>query len=431
MFNFICVDGRYTVFVDGAMYEGVPENSDELLQAIKDENREKVIKYIDPEYYSKIRRDQQLLKLLDIEWILSPSINLGEVIDNPFHKGESDNFIYYYKIPYPMPELLVDKLLSFLNDDDDDFLVGEFSENVAPYLNFWSWAALNPDSSSRHQLFNFLEMSGIQLTLDGMLVCYRNVDVKQQGDLELTQYVSNQYTRIKSMKKAPSNYFVYRDMDRDLQCKTYYPDHVTGIYGNLQGLYENINMFDSVFTDNYSKSFKILINTPVSMDRNLCDSNPNSDCSHGLHVGGPSFITRSYFGNNAIAVLVNPMNVVSVPAYNNWKMRVCEYLPISIVEYDEDNKIRPIGSSIIDFDYSKYSIEELCKETDYPADSVTNHTKIASLITQNTDAYIDMMNALQEKIKDRITYIWENEEEEDQFGQEEWVFDYTFNDEEE
>jgi hypothetical protein len=89
---------------------------------------------------------------------------------------------------------------------------------------------------------------------------------------------------------------------------------------------------ETTFTDAHTKTFKIKINELVTMDRALCDADPNQDCSKGLHVASYSYM-RSSFGNTTIAVLVNPADVVAVPYdYNFAKMRVCEYKVLNEID---------------------------------------------------------------------------------------------------
>lgn len=396
MFNFICVDGRYTVFVGDTVYDNIPEDPEALLEAITSMDEEGVIRQLKPEYFKELRR-LELIKILDKK--------------EGFQFDTLNNQMYYGNIPYAIPSLLLDKILDLVENDT-------FEQDVLGYLNFWSWCALNPNPNSRHQLFDFLEKVGIQITQDGMLICYRNVDVKQTGDLELTEYVSQRYAQIRKNKKSPSNYLVYRDEDGDLQCKTSIPPNTLNIYGNLEGLYSNIDRFESVFTDNYTKKYKIKLNEPVTMDRSLCDSDPDSDCSYGLHVGGFSFLQRGYFGNKPLMVLVNPMNVVSVPTYNTWKMRVCEYLPLAVVEYDEEGNILSLEGEVLDFDYAKYSLEQLYSMKDYPEDTKLPES-IINISTNNLDLYLDMMDSLKDQIKDRLTPVYEDDEEEEVLGEDE------------
>lgn len=386
MFNFIKVGDKYTVFVGDKIYEGTPEDQNAFVKDLLDEDEDLVVKHLSPERYFESVRNK----------ILS-------YIDQSDEFTLEGGYLFYKNIPYALPDLLVDKIVKAY--DEHEFW-SSFIEDITPYTNFWGWCALNPNVHSRKQLFNFLDRAGIQITKDGMLVCYRNVNVQQEGDLELTEFVSQQYTRIKKWKKSPKDYIILRDSSGNLQCTTIVTNKDT-VYGNLQGLYDNIDRFESVFTDNYTGKFRIELNKPVVMDREKCDPDPDSDCSHGLHVGGASFLSSGNFGNKPIAVLVNPMNVVAVPTYNQWKMRVCEYMPFAIVEYDESGSIKPIDTEVIEFDYSKYSIDELYSAIDYPHDP--DHTDGISVIAGNKNVYLNFVDNMREMIDKRVTYLFKQQ----------------------
>ena len=51
----------------------------------------------------------------------------------------------------------------------------------------------------------------------------------------------------------------------------------------------------------------------------------------------------NYFGETGLACLVNPLDVVSVPwrSAEYGKLRCCAYLPIGVVQYNEDGHVIP------------------------------------------------------------------------------------------
>lgn len=382
MFNFIKIAKEYIVFLTtGKKLTGTPADEQAFLDAIQNENEEKITALLDPEYAKKKALEEKYTYLLE---------------QYPEFKVENGK-LYYDKIPYAIPELLADTILNVFDEGAD----------IDPYLKFWSWCALNPNVDSRKQLFNFIRKSGLQITYDGLLVCYRNVKNKQEGDLELTKFVSYSYSRVKRNKKSPKNYFVYRDEDGDLQCKTKEPCYGCEVYGNLQGLYENIEKFQTVFTDNHTGKFQIEIGKPVVMNRAECDPDPKSSCSRGLHLGGASFLKRGNFGSTPIMCLVNPMNAVAVPSYDNWKMRVCEYLPVAVVEYDDNGNIQPFEDVVIDLDYPKYSVEQLFKKADYAHDP--EEFDILELAADEF-VYETLVDTLKDEIANRVINCYDEEE---------------------
>lgn len=152
---------------------------------------------------------------------------------------------------------------------------------LTAYKNFWTLMSLNPNPECRRDLFQFLQIYGMTISKSGFFVGYRNVDKTDK---------------------------------------------------------------EGVYTDHHSHTFKIKIGDMVVMDRKKCDSNNNITCSCGLHVAGKGWLKRNYFGNVGMAVLVNPADVVAVPQVedNYGKLRTCAYLPMALINYDEQDDVIPL-----------------------------------------------------------------------------------------
>lgn len=154
------------------------------------------------------------------------------------------------------------------------------TEKIEAYKNFWTLASINPDERCRRNLFWFLEKYGMRIAKCGFFVGYRNA----QSTAE-----------------------------------------------------------DGVYTDYYTQTFRIRIGEMVTMPRDKCDTNQDVVCGRGLHVAGMKWLERNYFGDKGMAVLVNPADVVAVPTGDSYgKLRTCAYLPIRLVEYDNDGHIIPL-----------------------------------------------------------------------------------------
>lgn len=266
------------------------------------------------------------------------------------------NSVYMSGINISMPKTLVEKFLT--TDISSESLV-----------NFWRLCALNPDPRARQDLFDFLQGGKFTLTPNGYFVAYRNVALKQQGgDKELHDFVNSQYLKVKAMKKAPKNYSVVR-VDTELKriANSTFESMVANgeatedmRIGVLDSLYHGPSTGDeTVYTDNHTRKFTIKIGELVTMDRTKCDADPKRDCSYGLHVGNKSFLSGGSFGDAGLAVLVNPSKVIAVPEYNQNKMRVCEYLPIGVVEYDDSNSLIELETAELDFEYAEQTQTEL------------------------------------------------------------------------
>jgi hypothetical protein len=135
------------------------------------------------------------------------------------------------------------------------------------------------------------------------------------------------------------------------------------VLGNLQEMFEEQNnglVEAPEFTDFFSGTTNVRLGGTVSMPRNECDNNPNHACSRGLHIGTPQYV-QNYGGSDAayIACLVNPMNVVAVPAdYSYMKMRVCEYYAYGMLDLTDGQEIR---TPYFEIDYKTWEERELEK----------------------------------------------------------------------
>ena len=148
------------------------------------------------------------------------------------------------------------------------------------YRNFWTLMSLNPNEECRKNLFWFLTKYDMTIAKCGFFVGYRNVDT-------------------------------------------------TGKEG--------------VYTDHHSHTFRIKIGEMVTMPREKCDCDSRVSCSQGLHIGGKGWLKQNYYGNTGLACLINPADVVAVPHIDDYgKLRTCAYLPIEVINYDENEDVIPL-----------------------------------------------------------------------------------------
>jgi hypothetical protein len=125
----------------------------------------------------------------------------------------------------------------------------------------------------------------------------------------------------------------------------------------------------STYTDKYTQTMRIRLGEAVKMDRKDCNGDPKIECSYGLHVGATKYVERfvtCYSSDNkspVLVCLVNPMNVIAVPEYDNSKMRVSEYFPFAkgTVDYENNNKISIIENKYFSSDYVSIEADELDK----------------------------------------------------------------------
>lgn len=86
------------------------------------------------------------------------------------------------------------------------------------------------------------------------------------------------------------------------------------------------------FKDWHTGNFDNSVGRVLKMPRNEVCEDSSQGCSNGFHIG--NYEGAQGFRNDGVLTLnkVNPANVVSVPDHEIWKMRVCEYEVIGLVD---------------------------------------------------------------------------------------------------
>lgn len=86
------------------------------------------------------------------------------------------------------------------------------------------------------------------------------------------------------------------------------------------------------YMDCHTRTMDNMIGNEVRMNREDCDSDPNADCSRGLHVCQHEYMANG--GQLHTVVEINPRDVVAVPArYDARKMRVCRMRVLCSLDY--------------------------------------------------------------------------------------------------
>lgn len=339
------------------------------------------------------------------------------IIKGVLEKDSEDK--YYLKgIDVPMPELLADTFVDYL---ENDFPITALS-------NFWKLLVTNPDIRVREDLFKFLQTYNFAITDNGYFIAYKAVEVASGAEVDIAAFVSNQYLKVKKWKKNPAHFEVvmltteteeeienpdyeyYGDSDDDnddfgmMEVDNGEPQYITEtkrtvelklvdvnrglnkhlgdlakgidantkfeIVGNLADLFKNIDQLvdnRTVYQSKHSgKNGKIkqVLGEPVKQERSTTDADPKVECSSGLHVGSTRYVQT--FGSSSndkiLLVLVNPAHVVAVPEYDNSKMRTCEYFPYAELERNPDGTFEVVDSSYFEDDYMRYELADLEKE---------------------------------------------------------------------
>lgn len=269
----------------------------------------------------------------------------------------------------PIPQTLID-------------VIKDYHENnfpLQPIINFWKLLMINPDVRIRESLFKFITTHNFVLTDKGYMIVYKAVYLKENKsnrDTTYEDYISQQYLHVKNNWKCnPNKYIVYKNLNDSSFAITKYDtakswnekEKNIEILGKLGDIYSAIIISNNEednpiqYTDMHSRTMTIELGIPVKMERKECDGDPAIECSYGLHCGSTRY-TATYANSNSkiLVCLVNPMNVVAVPNYDNSKMRVSEYFPFALANYDYNTKkIDIIETSYFEDDYSNIEVKEL------------------------------------------------------------------------
>ena len=343
-FKLICIDDSYTGILNGNIFVSDSLTKEQLVRLTSgDVTAEEIIEIFNPKLSEIRESNREVQDLVDV------------LLDSGLFEEKNGS---YYRVgnPISVPKMLLEKYKKILEEYD-------MSPELDALDNFWLKCSLNPSVDARENLFWFLDKWGFTITPKGYIVSYRNVNVKQEGNKELHDFIATNYTKIKGQKKAPKNYFIYHCEFTGYQLLKEKVSVSNWKYvGNLQDLYNNLaDLSETVYTDQYSGKFNIKLGEPVKMPREQCDLSEAS-CSKGLHQGAVGWLKQNYFGSVGLVCLVNPMNVISIPKIDNYgKMRCCEYLPYGLIEWDENGDVIPVATDVFEDDYDVYTLEELNK----------------------------------------------------------------------
>jgi hypothetical protein len=328
----------------------------------------KLLDIVSPELKQSKENLKELSKEIKSVKEQMDKISLSKTLSKLFKKTDEGSIVYKgFKGAenVSMPEELLSHMIELDNK----------GESVMPYVKFWELALANPDKNAREGLFKFVKKQRLIITDNGYIVCYRRAEIHKGEFDDKIEFVLKEITRLRKQKGNLKKYsfwvtdnstFVTLDhrtkkYQNAILAKAVFKDVELETYYDLAQRYENGNDCQMVLTDNYTKKMRFGLGSVVSIDRNECDSNPDRDCSKGLHIGSRSYVSNgTYFGKASLLCLVNPSKVISVPYSDAHKMRVCEYKIISLFkDFKEIEEFEDSNVKVIDHEYINHEVEEI------------------------------------------------------------------------
>lgn len=98
---------------------------------------------------------------------------------------------------------------------------------------------------------------------------------------------------------------------------------------------------DDYYDVHTGKTHMYAVGSEITMPRHNVDDDPESTCSHGLHVCSYEYL-KSFGGDRTVLCKVDPADIVSVPIdYENTKVRVCR-----LVVTDELHDVKPMDTGV-------------------------------------------------------------------------------------
>ena len=339
------IDKTVTVITSDGQIITNSNCSDELFKEVyayvQAGNVEKVKKLLVPELCAEEKKFIVKKHVVEnIHTMAQHQAHLFEVRNNALYRDGIN-----LSIPEELALAYVEAYQDWLNDDTADESTTDFQDSEAFQAldRFWMWCSLNPNAESREDLFRFLQHHNMQITSQGMFLAYRRVVSRNSANKNLVNFVSNSYIKVKAKwKKNPADYVVYDKhgeytlINRNSEDDTLDSDDFVG---GLQSLYLELpNLTQDQFTDAHTKTMDYRIGMEARIERHQGNQSNQVSCSKGLHVASKAY-DYSGFGDTAIIVAVNPMDVLAVPRGEDGKLRTCAFTPVAVLEVDEENNI--------------------------------------------------------------------------------------------
>lgn len=199
----------------------------------------------------------------------------------------------------PLHNTLTDLIVRLMEEDEDFYAFVLFLENLMQ----------NPNQESVKMAFDWIQRAGdgMSITEDGYVVGFKGTESDGEGGFRSTS----------------AGHAIVNGVD-------------------------------------YHGKIPYAVGDEVTMPRSEVTFDPSTSCSSGLHVGTRSYAKQYVRGDGCLMeVLINPRDIVSVPAYEHDKMRVCRFYVNGTVEDDTTYRaLHRTSVHVADTENSPYDEDE-------------------------------------------------------------------------
>ena len=406
------IDGTITVILNNneviTRTNCSEELFNELMKLVHSEDEAKIKQLLVPELCAEEKKF--VAKKHAIETIEEMVVKLPHIFE------KRGNALYRTGINLSIPEGLALEFVitydKFLTSGFDGILEFEETSPFQALDNFWMWCALNPNPESREDLFRFLTLHEMKITNQGMFLAYRRVVSTSDNNRskDLISFISNKYIQVKSKwKKNPSHYEVH-ELNNVFELRSAKDDSDTEItyIGDLQELYLDLpNMMEKQFTDAHTHSMDYRIGMEARIPRYEGNQSNQVTCSKGLHVASKEY-NYTGFGDTAIMVAVNPMDVLAVPRGEDGKLRTCAFTPVAVLELNEENQILEEDIDVSDLLFTHYD-EQVDNLRDMVESNTAYELHVNHILGVNSaselHSILNNLEYMQDIINNRTTHI--------------------------
>lgn len=406
------IDGTITVILNNGEVitrtNCSEELFNELMGLVRSEDEAKIKQLLVPELCAEEKKF--IAKKHAVETIHEMVEKLPEIFE------VRGNALYRKGINLSIPEQLA---LEFVTTYDK-YLTSNVNhplgfENTSPFQaldNFWMWCALNPNPQSREDLFRFLTRHEMKITNQGMFLAYRRVVSTNSSNRskDLISFISNKYIQVKTKWKKNTAAYEVHELNNHFELRhvEINSDTEDTFIGNLQELYLDLpNMTEQQFTDAHTHTMDYRIGMEARIPRHEGNQSNQVTCSRGLHVASKAY-NYAGFGDTAVMVAVNPMDVLAVPNGEDGKLRTCAFTPVAVLELDEENQILEEDIDVSDLLFTHYD-EQVDNLRDMAANNTAYELHVNHILGVNSASelhtILNNLEYMQDVINDRVTHL--------------------------